>query len=115
MTQPLSLRPTPRPENKGGDRKRAQETKVTGARLEGFMDWEGIISSKPAEEEEMFKLAIGFAARMSKRAADSEGESTPITDGKRPKRSSPDEEAQEDWAIILVEIPPIKPPTISRS
>ena len=47
------------------------------------MDWAGIIASEPAEEEEMSSLAVGFAARMRKRAAGSKGESTPISDGKR--------------------------------
>ena len=56
------------------------------------MDWTGIITSELAEEEEMSMPAAGFAARMSKRAMDSKGESTPISDGKRPNRSLPDEE-----------------------
>ena len=51
----------------------------------------------------MSKLVLGFATRMRKRVAGSEGGSTPIFDGKRPKRSSPDEEAQKDWVIIPVD------------
>ena len=35
----------------------------------------------------------GFSTRIRKRVADLEDESTPISDGKRPRRSSPDEEA----------------------
>ena len=57
------------------------------------MDWEGIIASELAEEEEMSKLTAGFATRMCKRDAASEGESTPIFDDKHQKRSSLDEEA----------------------
>ena len=56
------------------------------------MDWTGIISSKLAEEEEMSMPTAGFAARMHKRATDLKGESTPISDGKRPNRSLLDEE-----------------------
>ena len=57
------------------------------------MDWTGILDSESAEEEEMFMLITGFAARIRKLVADSEDESTPIFDGKHPRRSSPDEEA----------------------
>ena len=65
----------------------------------------GVIASEPAEEEEMSRLAVGFAARLHKQAASSKGESTLISDGKRSKRSSLDEEAQKDWAIISVDFP----------
>ena len=57
------------------------------------MDWIGIIAREPVEKEEMSMLAVGFATRMHKRVMDSKGESTPISNGKRPKRSSLDEEA----------------------
>ena len=64
------------------------------------MDWSSIISGEPAEEEEMSSLAIGFAAWLRKRAASCglrvvglEDVTTPISDGKRLKRSSLDEEA----------------------
>ena len=57
------------------------------------MDWAGIITNEPTEDEEMSRLNAGFAARMRKRVAGSEGESTPISDRKRPKQSLPDEEA----------------------
>ena len=60
------------------------------------MDWAGIIACEPAEEEEMSMLAVGFSTRMRKRVGDSKDESTPISYGKRLKRSSPDEEAQKD-------------------
>ena len=79
--------------------------KVTGARLEGFVNWVGIIASELVEEEEMSRLVVGFAARVRKRATFLEGESIPISDGKHLKRFSPDEEAQKDWAIILVDSP----------
>ena len=42
---------------------------------------------------------------MCKRARGSEGETTPRSDGKRLRRSSPDEEAQKDWVIISVDSP----------
>ena len=45
-------------------------------------------------------LASGFAARMRKRIVDLEDESAPTSDGKCPRRSSSDLEAQKDWAII---------------
>ena len=67
--------------------------KVAGAWLEDFVDWTGIISSELVEEEEMFRFASGFVAQMCLRAAGSEGETTPITDGKCSKLSSLDEEA----------------------
>ena len=60
------------------------------------MDWAGIIASKLVEEEEMSILSAGFVARMHKRATDLKGESTPISDGKRPNRSFPDEETWKD-------------------
>ena len=41
----------------------------------------------------MSRLAIEFVALVRKWAACSEGESTPISDGNRLKKSSPDEEA----------------------
>ena len=63
----------------------------------------GIISSEPAEEEEISKLFVGFAERMRKQAVGSEGEPSPISNGKRPKWSSPNEEAQKDRVIISVD------------
>ena len=60
------------------------------------MDWAGVLASEPAKEEEMFMLATGFAARMQKGDADLENEPTPIPDGKRPKKSSPNKEAKKD-------------------
>ena len=41
----------------------------------------------------MSMFATGFAARMLKRVADSEDESTPVFLGKRPRQSSPGEKA----------------------
>ena len=57
------------------------------------MDWMGIIANEPAEEKEMSSLAAGFTLRMCKRAAGSEGETTPRFGGKRSRRSFLDEEA----------------------
>ena len=85
--------PAPRPEKKERDRKRDRQTKLGSAGLEGFVDWKGILANESVEEEEMFMLVAGFAARMRKRVVDSEDESTPIYDGKHPKRYSLDEEA----------------------
>ena len=69
------------------------------------MDWISILSSESVEEEEMSMLAAEFAARILKRVADLEDEPTPILDGKRPKWSSPNEEVEKDWAIVLVDSP----------
>ena len=41
----------------------------------------------------MSRLVARFSTRMHKRVVGSEGEFTPISDGKRSKRSSPGEEA----------------------
>ena len=38
------------------DRKRARQTMAVGARLEGFVDWSGVLSSKSIEEKEMSML-----------------------------------------------------------
>ena len=67
------------------------------------MEWAGVISSEPIEEEEMTRHVIGFITLMHKQATGSEVESTPISYRKRSKRSSPDKEAQKDWAIILMD------------
>ena len=77
--------------------------KAAGAGLEDFVDWTGIIASEPTEDKEMSSLAAWFASLMRKWAVGLEGETTPRFDGKRSKRSSPDEEAQKDWAIISVD------------
>ena len=49
------------------------QTKTVGAGLEDFVNWTGVVKGKPAEEDEMFSLATGFAAMMSKRSATLEG------------------------------------------
>ena len=77
------------------NRTRAHQTKLVGVGLEDFVDWMGIISSEPVEEEEMSSLAAGFSVQMRKRVAGLEGETTPIYSGKRLRWSSPDEEAQK--------------------
>ena len=84
IIQPQSLRPAPRPEKNEQDRKRVWKTKVVGTELEDFMDWTGILVNEPVEEEEVPMLVVGFAAHMRKWVADSEDESTPISDGKCP-------------------------------
>ena len=45
------------------------------------MDWTGILANEFVEEEKMFMLVAGFAARMRKRVADSKDESTPFLMG----------------------------------
>ena len=60
------------------------------------MDWTGIIASESTEKMKMSMLAFGFASWMQKWVVDSEDESTPISDGKHPRQSSPNEEAQKD-------------------
>ena len=57
------------------------------------MDWAGIIASEPPEKEEMSSLVVGFATQIRKQTAGSKGETTPKSDGKWLKRSSPNEEA----------------------
>ena len=105
ITQPQSPWLAPQPEKKEPNRKRARQTKVVDAKLEGFVDWTSILSSEPVEEEEMSMLAARFAAQVPKRVANSKDASTPISNGKHSGRSSPDEEAQKDWAIIPVDSP----------
>ena len=105
VTQPQSPWLAPKPEKKEPDRKRARQTKVVDAKLEGFVDWTSILASEPVEKKEMSMLAARFAAHVPKRVADSEDESTPISNGKHSGRSSSDEEAQKDWAIIPVDSP----------
>ena len=41
-------------------------------------------------------IAIGFVAWMRKRTMDSEDEPIPTSDGKLPRQSSPNEEAEKD-------------------
>ena len=69
------------------------------------MDWSGVLASESAEKKEMYMLTTGFVVQMQKRITDSEDKSAPTYDGKRLRRYSPDEEAQKDWAIILVDSP----------
>ena len=64
------------------------------------MDWVDPITSEPAEEREdnMSSLATGFSTTMSKPAASAQGETTPsfeVPGDKHPKRSGPDEMAQQ--------------------
>ena len=46
------------------------------AGLEDFLDWAEVVDDEPSEEEEMFSLAVGFAAQMRKRPTTPEGEVT---------------------------------------
>ena len=89
-TQPQSPRLAPESTKKKKKNKtRARKTKATSAELEDFVDW----------------TATRFSVRMRERAADSKGETTPKFGGKRLRRSSLDEEAKKDWAIISVDSP----------
>ena len=63
----------------------------------------------PAEEEEMFSLAVGFAAQMRKWFATQEGEATSSSRKKCPRRSPLDQGAQKEWAIVSVESPDLAP------
>ena len=64
--------PIPRAvKKKKENRMRAWQTKESGAGLEDFVDWMGIIANEPAKEEEMSSLAARFTARMRKRATSS--------------------------------------------
>ena len=51
----------------------------------------------------MSNLATGFAVRMRNQAVGSEGETTPISGGKRSRRPYPDEQAQKDRTIISMD------------
>ena len=53
----------------------------------------------------MFSIATGIAARIRKRSAPLEGETTSSSGEKRPRQSPSHDEAQKDWAIVLVESP----------
>ena len=53
----------------------------------------GVVASEPTEEGEMSSLAVGFSTRIRKRAMGLEGEAASDSSGKRPRQSSPDEEA----------------------
>ena len=64
------------------------------------MDRAGILSSDSVEEGDMSMLVVGFAAQMRKRVMNLEDEPTPISNGKHPERSLPDEEVEKDWAVI---------------
>ena len=57
------------------------------------MDWTNILASEFVEEEKMSTLAAGFPSQMRKGVEDSEDESTPISNGNHPRRSSTDEKA----------------------
>ena len=69
------------------------------------MDWTSILANESTEKEKMYMVAVGFATWMRKWVVDLEDESTPISDGKRPRRSSPNEETYKDWAIIPMDSP----------
>ena len=72
------------------------------------MDWLDPPTSDLAEErqEDMSSLAIGFIARMRKRATSAQGETTlgsEVYGGKRPRRSGPKEKAQKSPLVIAVD------------
>ena len=55
-----------------------------------------MVEGEFAEKEEIFSLAVGFAAWMCKRSTTLEGEATSSSREKRPRRSSSYEGAQKD-------------------
>ena len=66
------------------------------------------ISSEPAEEREddMSSLADGFSARMHKRVASVQGESTPgseVPGGKRPKQSGLGDAVQRSPMVVTLD------------
>ena len=78
--------------------------------LEGFVDWLDPTASGPTEEreEDMSSLAVGFAARMRKRATSAQGETTlgfEVSSEKRPKWYGLDEEAHKSPTLITVDSP----------
>ena len=95
VTPPQSPRPAPWLAKRRKE-SRARKTKIVGIGLEDFVDWTGVVASEPSEEEKMSSLVVGFVSRMHKQVVGSEGEATSIFGGKRPRRPSPDEEAQKD-------------------
>ena len=77
-THPQSSRSAPQSvKKKKQNTTRAPKTKAVGTGLEDFVDWTSIIAIELVEEEEMSNLTARLAARMCKRAASSEGETTP--------------------------------------
>ena len=66
---------------------------AAGVQLEDFLDWTKVADIEPIEEEEMFSLVVGFAARKCKQSVTLEGAGTSSFEEKRPRRSSSDEEA----------------------
>ena len=86
------------------------QIKAIDAGLEGFVDWLDSTASDQIEErkEDMSSLVVKFPARMHKREASAQGETTPdseVSGEKRPKRPGPDEEAQKNLIVIIVDSP----------
>ena len=101
-------RPTPPPPPMAKKKKKKGKIIAAGAGLEGFVDWRDPNVSQPAEkrEDDMSSLATGFSGQIHKRVASAQRETTlgsKLSYGKRPKRSSPDEEAQKSLAVITVD------------
>ena len=60
VSQPQSPQVTPRLAKKR--KKRARQEKAASTGLEDFLDWTGVADIDLVKEEEMFSLAVGFAA-----------------------------------------------------
>ena len=95
-------KPATRSANKKAKKKKGKITtgqvKANDAGLEGFVDWLDPPASDSAEEmeEDMFSLASGFAVRIRKRAASTQGETTPgseVSGRERLRRSGLEEES----------------------
>ena len=79
-------------------KKKTGQAKAANAGLEGFVDWTNPRVSESTEEEkaEMSVLVFNFSSRICKRVSSAQGLIAPGTEvpsGKRPKLTSPDEEA----------------------
>ena len=99
-----------RPAPQAAKKKKKGKIITISVGLEGFVDWvdRNARDSAEKQEDDMSSLAVEFVARMRKRAASAHGETTlgfEVSGGKRPKRSSPDEEAQTSLVIISVDSP----------
>ena len=66
--------------NKGKNGKKVGHVKAAGMGLEGFVDWVDPISNETVEdrEDDMSSLTTRFVARMRKRVARTQGETTSI-------------------------------------
>ena len=74
VSQPQSPRAAPRLVKKR--KTRVWQTKAADTGLEDFLDWTEVADIELIEEEEIFSLTVGFAARKRKRSVTLEGADT---------------------------------------